>query len=94
MTRVREPVHETAIRHGRVVRAFLGQFGFAATLAFLVRLEHDGLRRARIPSARTLRHLLLARIPRRADLDVIAAQLGVSRDVVRYHWRKRHARRR
>lgn len=81
---------ETPINGGRVLRAFETTLGFQRTLSLLIALERAGLRRARIPSARTLRLSVLHRLPRRADRDLTAAQLGVSRAVVDYHWRKRH----
>lgn len=86
----REPYTEP--HAGKVLALLLRYLGFQSTLALLLAAEREGLRRARIPSARRLRHHLFRQLPRRADLDLVAIELGVSRATVRRWWRKRHGR--
>jgi hypothetical protein len=86
----REPY--TEVHAGKVLSLLVRELGFQQTLSLLVALEREGMRRARIPSARRLRLHVLRQIPRRADLDVFTAELGLTRQTVRYYWRKRHGR--
>lgn len=88
----REPYGEP--RAPKVLTVLLRELGFRATLSLLIALEREGMRRARVPSPRRLRQHLLHRIPRRADRDLVAAELGVDRRTVDYFWRRRHGRRR
>ena len=76
----------------KVVAFLVQQLGFQTALGLLVAAERDGIKWARIPSARALRLQVLRRLPQRIDRALVAAELGVSTAHVGRWWRRRHGR--